>query len=145
MKKQLFWLILILGVFLIRAPANAGIYSWTDQNGVRHFSNAPPVESTNDVSESKEVEYDAQKDQERMIKEREHYRQKIGSAPEASKERDLSPQEREKIDRECRATWNGMRRALKKGNIKKAVKYFHPSSREQYRRVFQELSNTGEK
>lgn len=29
--------------------------------------------------------------------------------------------------------------------IKKAVKYFHPSSREQYRKVFQELSNTGEK
>jgi hypothetical protein len=142
MKKRLFWLILILGVSLIRAPANAGIYSWTDGNGVRHFSNTPPGETRSEVSESGEIAYDAQKDRERMIKEKEYYRRKIRSAPETSQERELSPQEKEKIDRECRSTWNGMRRALKKGNINKAVKYFHPSSREQYRKAFQELSKS---
>ena len=142
MRKQLFWFILALGFFLIRAPANAGIYSWTDGNGVRHFSNTPPAETMSEVSKSGEIAYDAQKDRDRMIKEKEYYRRKIRSAPETSRERELSPQEKEKIDRECRSTWNGMRRALKKGHINKAVKYFHPSSREQYRRVFQELSKS---
>jgi Domain of unknown function (DUF4124) len=145
MRKQLFWLILLLGVFLFCISANAGIYSWTDGNGVRHFSNAPPAEAVSDVSENREVEYDAQKDRERMMKEEAYYRQKIESAPETSQERDLSPQEKENIDREIRSTWNGMKKALKKGNINKAVEYFHPSSRKQYRRMFQELSKSGKK
>jgi Domain of unknown function (DUF4124) len=145
MKKKLFWFILIIGVSLICASVNADIYSWTDKNGVRHFSNTPPEEAMSDVSESGEIEYDAQKDRERTIKEEKHYRQKVGSVPEVSQKQDLSPQEKEKIDREIRSTWNGMRKALRKGDINKAVEYHHPSSREQYRKAYQELSKPRKK
>jgi hypothetical protein len=145
MRKELFWYFLILGIFLIWASANAGIYSWTDENGVRHFSNTPPAEAMIDVSESGEIEYDAQKDRERTIKEKKHYRQKVRSVPETSQKRDLSPQEKEKIDREIRSTWNGMRKALMRGDINKAVEYHHSSSREQYRRIYQELSKPRKK
>jgi hypothetical protein len=145
MKKELFWFILILGAFLICASVNAGIYSWTDGDGVRHFSDNPPAEATSDISESEEIEYDVQKDRERTIKEEKYYRQKVRSVPETSQKRDLSPQEKEKIDREIRSTWNGMRKALMKGDINKAVEYHHPSSREQYHRTYQELSKPRKK
>ncbi len=36
-------------------PLTAGIYYWTDENGVRHYSNVAPAESGNEVQRQEEV------------------------------------------------------------------------------------------
>jgi hypothetical protein len=48
----------------------ADIYSWTDANGVKHFSNAAPPDSAVGVTSSEEESHDAQADQQRVAIER---------------------------------------------------------------------------
>ena len=56
-------------IFIITAcwttASFAEIYSWTDEQGVKHFSSTPPEEGDN-VKQSDEVQYDAKQDEERM-------------------------------------------------------------------------------
>ncbi len=50
---------LILWLGMISPPtAPADIYSWTDANGVRHFSNKPPQGRVVDARQSEEIPYD---------------------------------------------------------------------------------------
>lgn len=50
------WRIAIAAVFLFTAlPLAAGIYFWTDENGVRHYSNVAPAETENEVQRLEEV------------------------------------------------------------------------------------------
>ena len=44
--KSLITLIFILGILLWVPAANADIYSWTDEKGVKHFGNQPPENAT---------------------------------------------------------------------------------------------------
>lgn len=45
MNLKIFSCIILLEAFLAAAVAAATIYTWTDENGVRHMTNLPPVES----------------------------------------------------------------------------------------------------
>ena len=68
----------ILAVFLLSllslmfiSPLHADIYSWTDNNGVKHFSNKPPPKNTNSVVEVKrEHVYNEAADEQRWELER---------------------------------------------------------------------------
>ena len=142
MKNHLFLSVFICSILIIYVPANAGIYSWVDENGVRHFSNTAPSEAVSEVSENEEVEFDSEKDYKRTLEDEKKSSRKGRTSPQTAHERKLSPQEKKKIDQEIRSTWNGMKKALKKGDINKALQYHHPSSRERYREIYQELRKT---
>ena len=49
-------------------PAVGELYYWTDENGIRHYSNEAPPTGDVDYGSSSEVEYDAQADQERRAR-----------------------------------------------------------------------------
>jgi hypothetical protein len=55
-------------VFLFAHPlqSEANIYSWTDSNGVKHFSNQPPLSDKNaSIEVRQEIAYDRKADEER--------------------------------------------------------------------------------
>jgi hypothetical protein len=56
----------ILLTGLLVSPLYADIYSWTDEKGVRHFSNVPPADAENVEVEFKEYQYDKNADQKRF-------------------------------------------------------------------------------
>jgi len=52
-------LMTILWLLLAGHAAPAGtIYTWTDANGVKHYSNSPPLEDVDNVQTTDEVQYD---------------------------------------------------------------------------------------
>ena len=81
----------IIFIMLCGAGLNAEIYSWTDKDGVKHFSNSPPDKEDAQV-EFKEYEYDQKKDKRRtedeneelesLIKDIEHTERKEKEAAE---------------------------------------------------------------
>jgi hypothetical protein len=54
----------------IAAPLYADIYEWTDENGVRHFTNYTPPATANILIKTEEVPYDEAADRERIEAER---------------------------------------------------------------------------
>lgn len=52
-----YWRIAIGVVFLFTAlPLTAGIYYWTDENGVRHYSNVAPPETESEIERLEEIQ-----------------------------------------------------------------------------------------
>jgi chromosome segregation ATPase len=54
-----------MGILLWVPASNADIYSWTDENGVKHFGNQPPENAANLKIVFKEEPHDAAADQQR--------------------------------------------------------------------------------
>ena len=67
--KALIALIFLIGILVWVPATNADIYSWTDENGVKHFGNQPPDNATNAKIIFKEEPYNAAADQQRSEKE----------------------------------------------------------------------------
>ena len=63
--KRLLSLLFLIGILLWVSAANADIYSWTDENGVKSFGNQPPENAANVKLIFKEKPYDATADQQR--------------------------------------------------------------------------------
>jgi chromosome segregation ATPase len=63
--KFLIRIILLLGILVMVPASNADVYSWTDENGVKHFGNQPPENATDVKMLFKEEPYDAAADQKR--------------------------------------------------------------------------------
>ena len=59
-------IIFIICILLCAWAANAEIYSWTDENGVKHYSNVPPAEAENVKIEFKEYQYDPKTETRRL-------------------------------------------------------------------------------
>ena len=88
-----FFTIIISGFFV--TSLHADIYSWTDENGVKHFSNAPPADAENVTVEFKEYQYDAKADRQRIELEEEEWEDLIRQAErEEKKERKRAEAER---------------------------------------------------
>ncbi len=69
-------LILIsLGLFL-PPVVNADIYTWTDANGVKHFSNKPPRNEVVATRHSEEIPYDAEADRKNAEADRRYFEQR---------------------------------------------------------------------
>jgi hypothetical protein len=65
---------LVLAIFLVGpspATLNAEIYSWTDENGVKHYGNVPPPDTDNVKVEFKEYQHNQKADQQRSDVEQE--------------------------------------------------------------------------
>ncbi|MGV7223482.1 MAG: DUF4124 domain-containing protein [Nitrospinales bacterium] len=52
--KRLSWCIVLSILLTVSSPLYGGIYSWTDENGVKHFSNTAPSQDAEDVIEASE-------------------------------------------------------------------------------------------
>lgn len=63
--KALISLFFLIGILLWVPVANADVYSWTDENGVKHFGNQPPENAANLKMVFKEEPHDAAADQQR--------------------------------------------------------------------------------
>ncbi len=63
--KALISLFFLIGILLWVPAANADVYSWTDENGVKHFGNQPPENAANLKMVFKEEQHDAAADQQR--------------------------------------------------------------------------------
>lgn len=65
--------IILVGICLaITSMASAGVYAWIDENGVRRFSNQPPIveaEQPVEINIRREIEHDSQADRLREQKE----------------------------------------------------------------------------
>jgi glutaredoxin len=67
----------ILLFLLLPIFGYAGIYSWTDENGVRHFSNSPPEESIEKIHQTEEYVGRKNKDIEPRKKDDRHQKSSI--------------------------------------------------------------------
>ncbi len=63
--KKLSILAVLLTFFFIPHLTFGEIYSWTDENGVKHFSNEPPPEGVKILNQTKEIKTDKEKDKQR--------------------------------------------------------------------------------
>ncbi len=85
--------IFLAGLFV--TPLHADIYSWTDENGVKHFSNAPPADAQNVNIEFKEYQYNEKADRQRFEMEQEEWESVFREAErEEKKERQQAEAER---------------------------------------------------
>ncbi len=57
---------LMSALVLIGAAAEANLYYWVDENGVRHYSNEPPPENVNVLERMSEVPHSPEADRQRM-------------------------------------------------------------------------------
>ena len=62
-------LLLLIGILLCVPAASADVYSWTDENGVKHFGQQPPENATNVELVFKEEPHDATTDKQRTATE----------------------------------------------------------------------------
>ncbi|MCK4987517.1 MAG: DUF4124 domain-containing protein, partial [Desulfobacterales bacterium] len=63
--KRLLSLLFLIGVLLWVPASYADVYSWTDENGVKHFGNQAPENAANVKLIFKEKPHDAAADQQR--------------------------------------------------------------------------------
>ena len=63
--KSLITITFLLGILVWVPASNADVYSWTDENGVKHFGNQPPENAANVKMIFKEEPYDEAADQQR--------------------------------------------------------------------------------
>jgi hypothetical protein len=63
--KVLITIFFFFGILLWVPASNADIYSWTDENGVKHFGNQPPDNAANVRMVFKEEPHDAAADEQR--------------------------------------------------------------------------------
>lgn len=92
----IFFALMIAGFFV--TPLHADIYSWTDENGVKHFSNAPPADAHNITVEFKEYQYDAKADRQRFEMEQEEW-EKVFKQAEREERRERQRAEAERQNR----------------------------------------------
>ena len=63
--RRLICLFFLIGILLWVPASNADVYSWTDENGVKHFGNQPPDNAANAKLVFKEEPHDEAADQQR--------------------------------------------------------------------------------
>ena len=63
--KRLICLFSLIAILLWVPASNADVYSWTDENGVKHFGNQPPDNAANAKLVFKEEPHDEAADQQR--------------------------------------------------------------------------------
>jgi hypothetical protein len=89
--KKLSYLAALLMFFFLPQLTSAEIYSWIDENGVKHFSNEPPPEGVKILNQTKEIKTDKEKDRQREESDKQ-YMQKLEQESQAS---DKAPQKTE--------------------------------------------------
>lgn len=87
---------IMAGIFV--TPLHADIYSWTDENGVKHFSNAPPADAKDVTVEFKEYQYDEKTDRQRFEMEQEEW-ESVFKQAESEEKKEMQRAETERRNR----------------------------------------------
>lgn len=76
MKRILMILMIVVTYWCVAgiSPTEADIYTWTDENGVRHYSNSPPPEAKDPEVIFKEYQHDPSSDKERFEMEQQEWK-----------------------------------------------------------------------
>ena len=113
--KSLITLIFLIGILVWVPASTADVYSWTDENGVKHFGNQPPENATDVKMIFKEEPHDAAADEKRtetqnrelteLIRDLEEEEQRQAAearqrAAEAERNREPTQEERVAAERE---------------------------------------------
>jgi hypothetical protein len=83
------------------AAAWAQIYQWTDANGVRHFSDAPPVDAAEDIQSRDALLYDQQADESRMLQEDRMLREHMEKRKTEEKTEEFKKTQRKELERQA--------------------------------------------
>jgi len=94
--KQVSITAVLLLVLFYPFVASGEMYSWIDENGVKHYSNEPPPPSTTAVEKETEIPYDAERDQER----RERDEQSFNEMKQKNRENDKKIAEEAPLEKE---------------------------------------------
>ena len=94
--KQVSITAVLLLVLFYPFVASGEMYSWIDENGVKHYSNEPPPPSTTAVEKETEIPYDAERDQER----RERDEQDFNEMKQKNRENDKKIAEEAPLEKE---------------------------------------------
>ena len=94
--KQVSITAVLLLVLFYPFVASGEMYSWIDENGVKHYSNEPPPPSTTAVEKETEIPYDAERDQER----RERDEQSFNEMKQNNRENDKKIAEEAPLEKE---------------------------------------------
>jgi hypothetical protein len=115
MTKNITLIIVIsMLIFVVVSNGMADIYSWVDDDGVRHFSDTRVgSDGKKEVSVQKEKKYKAN-DNLNGKKDTPESTKIVEKPAEKVPEKEISPEEKERIDREIRATWNKMKNELQR-------------------------------
>lgn len=57
-------IVIFLAIILCVPPLGAQVYTWTDEKGVKHYSNVAPSEAADEIQQDKEIEPDSSPGQE---------------------------------------------------------------------------------
>jgi chromosome segregation ATPase len=111
--KRLLSLLFLIGVLLWVPASYADVYSWTDENGVKHFGNQAPENAANVKLLFKEKPHDAAADQQRtdtdnrevteLIRELEQEEERQAAEERrkaAEAERNRKPTQQERVEEE---------------------------------------------
>ncbi len=71
--KQVSIIAVLLLVLFYPFVASGEMYSWIDENGVKHYTNEPPLEDATNVEKTEEIPYDEAKDQKRMERDEQYF------------------------------------------------------------------------
>ena len=94
--KQVSIIAVLLLVLFYPFVASGEMYSWIDENGVKHYSNEPPPPRTTAVEKETEIPYDAERDQER----RERDEQSFNEMKQKNRENDKKIAEEAPLEKE---------------------------------------------
>ncbi|MGD9303961.1 MAG: DUF4124 domain-containing protein [Desulfobacterales bacterium] len=68
--RRLYLFVVPVLLCILNTRVDADIYTWIDENGVKHFSNFAPPANAEVIMKTEELPYDEQADQQRMAAER---------------------------------------------------------------------------
>lgn len=71
--KTIPFLIPVVLILLLQNQALGQIYTWIDENGVKHFGNEPPPPDAKLIEKQAEISYDAAKDKKRQAADQKYF------------------------------------------------------------------------
>ena len=103
MKKKILVAMLCLECCLTPILAGAEVFYWTDENGVKRFSNEPPPENILTPEKMPEAAHDEAADAQRMAEDQQWQESQEKRTRELKAEQDARKQEEEKAARQLAA------------------------------------------
>ena len=118
-KKQKVVLVILILSFIVVNNCFADIYSWTDKNGIRHFSNAPvTLDKNTEISFQNEMEAELLEKSDTKRTNRPHTNNKEIEKSEKIKSAKITPEgtyipdELKNIDERVRSQWGNMNKEI---------------------------------
>jgi hypothetical protein len=102
-------------------PLEADIYTWTDKDGVKHFSNRPPADAPNPEVAFKEYQYDPATDQQRFEVDQQEWNKLIEQIQTDERKAAEEAQRRDETARQNRQPTLEERAAAEKERLKKLI------------------------